>query len=45
MAVVYVPVMNMVFKTTPLSLHHWGFIVAMMAVMYVMGTFITKRIG
>lgn len=44
-AVVYVPFMNMVFKTTPLSSHHWGFIVSMMAAMYVIGTPITKRIG
>jgi Ca2+-transporting ATPase len=45
MAVVYVPVMNMVFKTTPLSLHHWGFIISTMAAMYIIGAIITKRIG
>jgi len=44
-AVIYVPVMNVVFKTAPLSIHHWGYIVLMMAAMYVIGSLVTKRIG
>jgi Ca2+-transporting ATPase len=41
-AVVYVPVMNIIFKTTPLSLYHWGSIGAVMAAMFVVGTIIVK---
>jgi len=43
-AVVYVPVMNVIFKTTPLALYHWGYIGAVMAVMFVLGTIIAKLI-
>jgi Ca2+-transporting ATPase len=43
--VVYTPLMNIVFKTRPLSLHHWGFIIGIMLAMYVIGTLITRRIG
>jgi len=43
-AVVYVPVMNIIFKTTPLALYHWGYIGAVMAVMFVIGTIIAKLI-
>jgi len=43
-AVVYVPVMNVIFKTTPLALYHWGYIGAVMAVMFVIGTIIAKLI-
>jgi len=43
-AVVYVPVMNVIFKTTPLTLYHWGYIGAVMAVMFVIGTIIAKLI-
>jgi len=43
-AVVYVPVMNVIFKTTPLTLYHWGYIGAIMAVMFVLGTIIAKLI-
>jgi magnesium-transporting ATPase (P-type) len=39
-AVVYVPVMNLVFKTTALSLHHWTYIAAVMAILFLIGTFI-----
>ena len=44
-AVVYVPVMNVVFKTTPLALHHWGYMGAVMAVMFVVGMVIAKQIN
>ena len=43
-AVVYVPVMNIIFKTTPLALYHWVYICAVMAVMFVLGTIIAKLI-
>jgi Ca2+-transporting ATPase len=43
-AVVYVPVMNIIFKTTPLALYHWGYIGGVMAVMFVLGTIIAKLI-
>jgi len=43
-AVVYVPVMNVIFKTTPLALYHWGYIGAVMAVMFVIGPIIAKLI-
>jgi len=43
-AVVYVPVMNVVFKTAPLALYHWGSITAVMAAMFVLGTIIVKLI-
>ena len=43
-AVVYVPVMNVIFKTTPLALYHWGYIGVVMAVMFVLGTIIAKLI-
>jgi Ca2+-transporting ATPase len=43
-AVVYVPVMNIIFKTTPLALYQWGYISAVMAVMFVLGTIIAKLI-
>jgi hypothetical protein len=36
--------MNVIFKTTPLALYHWGYISAMMAVMFVLGTIIAKLI-
>jgi P-type Ca2+ transporter type 2C len=42
-AVVYVPVMNVFFKTTPLALYHWGYMGAVMAVMFVMGMVIAKQ--
>jgi Ca2+-transporting ATPase len=44
-AVVYVPVMNVFFKTTPLALYHWGYMGAVMAVMFVIGTVIVKQIN
>jgi len=44
-AVVYVPVMNVIFKTTPLALYHWGYIGAVMAAMLVLGTIIVKLIN
>ena len=44
-AVVYVPVMNVFFKTTPLALYHWGYMGAVMAVMFVIGTVIAKQIN
>jgi len=44
-AVVYVPVMNVIFKTTPLALYHWAYIVAVMAMMFVLGTIIVKLIN
>ena len=44
-AVVYVPVMNIVFKTTPLTIYHWGYMVAVMAVTFVIGTVMTRLIN
>jgi Ca2+-transporting ATPase len=44
-AVVYVPVMNIVFKTTALSPYHWSYMGAMMAAMFVIGTVITRVIN
>jgi Ca2+-transporting ATPase len=44
-AVVYVPVMNIVFKTTALSPYHWGYMCAVMAAMFVIGTAITRLIN
>ena len=44
-AVVYVPMMNLIFKTTALSLYHWGYIFGVMAAMFVMGTIIAKQIN
>jgi Ca2+-transporting ATPase len=44
-AVVYVPMMNIVFKTTPLTLYHWGHIGAVMAILFVAGTIIVKQIN
>jgi Ca2+-transporting ATPase len=44
-AVVYVPIMNVVFKTTALALYHWGYIGAVMAVLFVIGTGIAKQIN
>jgi len=43
-AVVYMPVMNIIFKTTPLALCHWAYIGAVMAMMFVLGTIIVKLI-
>ncbi|MBW2565234.1 MAG: cation transporting ATPase C-terminal domain-containing protein, partial [Deltaproteobacteria bacterium] len=45
MAVVYMPVMNIVFKTTALSHYHWGYMGAVMAIMFVMGAVITRLIN
>jgi len=44
-AVVYVPVLNIVFKTTALTLYHWGHIGAVMAILFVAGTIIAKQIN
>jgi Ca2+-transporting ATPase len=44
-AAVYVPVMNIVFKTTALSPYHWGYMCAVMAAMFVIGTAITRLIN
>jgi Ca2+-transporting ATPase len=44
-AVVYVPVMNVIFKTTALALYHWVYICAVMAVMFVIGKVIAKQIN
>jgi len=44
-AVVYVPVMNVVFKTTALAPYHWGYMGIMMAVIFVIGTVIAKQIN
>jgi len=44
-AVVYVPMMNIVFKTTALSPYHWGYMCAVMAAMFVIGTAITRLIN
>ncbi len=43
-AVVYMPVMNIIFKTTPLALYHWGYIGVVMAMMFVIGIIIAKLI-
>jgi Ca2+-transporting ATPase len=43
-AVVYVPVMNVVFKTAPLSLFHWLYIASVMAAMFILGTITVKSI-
>jgi hypothetical protein len=44
-AVVYIPVMNIVFKTTPLALYHWGYILAVMVVMFLLGRSVASLIG
>jgi Ca2+-transporting ATPase len=44
-AVVYVPVMNIVFRTTPLALHHWAYILVVMVVMFLLGRLIARLIG
>ncbi len=44
-AVVYVPVLNIVFKTTALTLYHWGHIFAVMAFLFVVGTVIAKLLN
>jgi len=41
-AVVYVPVMNIIFKTTALSLYHWGYMGAMMTTIFVIGAVMTR---
>jgi Ca2+-transporting ATPase len=41
-AVVYVPVMNIVFKTTALTLYHWGYMGVVMAITFVIGTIMTR---
>jgi len=35
--------MNVFFKTVPLALYHWGYMGAVMAVMFVMGTVVAKK--
>jgi len=44
-AVVYVPVMNVIFRTTELDLYHWIYICVVMTVMFVIGTIIAKQIN
>jgi len=44
-AVVYVPEMNIVFKTTALAPYHWGYMCAVMVFMFVIVTVIAKRIN
>jgi Ca2+-transporting ATPase len=44
-AVVYVPVMNIVFKTTALNLYHWGYMGAMMAIIFLIGVVLTRLIN
>lgn len=44
-AVVYVPIMNIIFKTTPLSIYHWGYMGAMMAILFVIGAVVTRLIS
>jgi len=44
-AVVYVPEMNIVFKTTALAPYHWGYMCAVLVFMFVIGTVIAKRIN
>jgi len=41
-AVVYIPVMNIVFKTSALTPHHWVYIFAVMVVTFIIGTIIAK---
>jgi len=36
-AVVYVPVMNVIFKTGPLALHHWAYMGAVTVVIFILG--------
>ena len=43
-AVVYVPVLNIVFKTTPLTLNHWAHIGAVMLILFVVGAIIARQI-
>ena len=45
MAVVYVPVMNVIFKTTALGLNHWGYIASVIVMMFFIGTLIAKQIN
>ena len=44
-AVVYVPVMNVIFRTTELDLYHWIYICVVMTVMFAIGTIIAKQIN
>ena len=44
-AVVYVPMMNIVFKTTALAPYHWGYMGAMMTAMFVVGMVVTGIIN
>jgi len=44
-AVVYVPVMNIVFKTTALAPYHWGYMGAVMAVTFAIGAVMTRLIN
>jgi hypothetical protein len=37
--------MNIVFRTTPLALHHWGYILAVMVGMFLLGRLIARLIG
>ncbi|MBU0989371.1 MAG: cation-translocating P-type ATPase [Proteobacteria bacterium] len=45
LAVVYVPVMNIVFKTTALAPYHWGYMGAVMAAMFMIGMVIAGQIN
>jgi Ca2+-transporting ATPase len=44
-AVVYVPVMNIVFKTTALTPYHWGYMGAVMVIIFVTGAVMTRLIN
>lgn len=44
-AVVYLPVMNLIFKTTALALHHWVYMGGVMVVMFVLGMILAKAVN
>jgi len=44
-AVVYLPAMNLIFKTAPLDLRHWVYMGVVMAVMFVFGMVFAKAVN
>jgi Ca2+-transporting ATPase len=44
-AVIYVPVMNTIFKTTALNLNHWSYIIVVMIALFIIGKMLTMLIN